>query len=109
MEVDEMLKSREIKPAETEWAASILLDPKKDGPLQFGVYYRKVHSVTVRNSYQLQEWMSGATSYATLWYFPRLTEVATIGKSRSTTLIATNWLSLWIMDVQIFMNAICIV
>lgn len=49
-----MLKENVIELVQTEWASPIVLVPKKDWTLRFCVDYRKVNSVTVRDSYRLQ-------------------------------------------------------
>lgn len=47
MEIEKMLPTNFIKSAETEWAAQIVFEPKKDGSLQVTAEYRKLNSVTV--------------------------------------------------------------
>lgn len=60
MEIDNMLKLGVIEPATTEWESPLVLVPKKEGTLNFFVEYRKLNSVTIRDSYPIQrmdEWI----------------------------------------------------
>lgn len=43
----------EIQPVQTERAASIVLDSKKDGDLRFCIDYRKLSAFTARDCYPL--------------------------------------------------------
>ncbi len=52
-EVNKQLKAGVIEPVQSEWAAPVLFDPKKDGKLRFCVDYRKLNTLTVRDSYPL--------------------------------------------------------
>lgn len=57
VKIDKLLKMKDITSAQTERAAPIVFDPKKDVALRFCVYYRKLNSVTVKDSPPL-EWMN---------------------------------------------------
>lgn len=46
-ERDKRLKARMIEPAMPEWAAMVLLAPKKDVKLRFCIDYRKCISMTM--------------------------------------------------------------
>lgn len=48
-----MLKMDVIEPSQTEWAAPIVMAPKKDGALSFIFEYRKLNAVTVSDYYHL--------------------------------------------------------
>jgi len=52
-EVDKMLNAGVIEPATSEWASPVVLITKKDGSVRFCVDYRKLNSVTIRDTYPL--------------------------------------------------------
>lgn len=52
-ELDEMLHLGIVEPSNCPWASPILLVKKKDGRFRFCVDFRKLNSVTVRDSYPL--------------------------------------------------------
>lgn len=52
-EIKEMLANQIIKPSESSWASPINLIKKKDGGWRFVVDYRKLNSVTRKDSYLL--------------------------------------------------------
>lgn len=52
-EVGKQLKAREIKPAILEWAATMLLAPNNDVVLHLFIYYPKLNTVTVKDTYLL--------------------------------------------------------
>ena len=52
-EVNRMLEAEVIEPAQSEWASPVVLVDKKDGTTRFCVDYRKLNSVTVKDTYPL--------------------------------------------------------
>ncbi len=52
-EVDRMLEQGVIQPSCSPWASPVVLVRKKDGSLRYCVDYRRVNSVTVKDSYPL--------------------------------------------------------
>ena len=52
-EVQRMLDAEVIAPSVSEWASPVLLVLKPDGSLRFCVDYRKLNSVTKRDSYPM--------------------------------------------------------
>lgn len=42
-----------FEPAETEWAAPLVLAPKEDGSLAFCMDYQKLNAIGVRNAYPI--------------------------------------------------------
>jgi len=52
-EIDKQLKAGIIEPAYSEWAAPVLFAPKKDGKLRFCIDYRKLNSMTQKDTYPL--------------------------------------------------------
>jgi len=53
-ETNRMLEYRIIEPAASPWASNVVLVKKKDGSLRFCVDYRKLNSITYKDSYPLQ-------------------------------------------------------
>ena len=52
-EVSKMLRQGVIEPATSEWASPVVLVPKTDGTLRFCVDYRKLNTLTVKDTYPL--------------------------------------------------------
>ena len=48
-----MLEYVIIEPAASPWASNVVLVKKKDGSLRFSVDYRKLNSITYKDSYPL--------------------------------------------------------
>ena len=70
--VEDMEREGIIEPSNSPWASPIVLVKKKDGSTRFCVDYRKLNSVTRKDSYPLPriddtlEALSGATWFSTL-------------------------------------------
>ena len=52
-EVGRMLEHGIIEPAASPWASNVVLVKKKDGTLRFCIDYRRLNSVTYKDSYPL--------------------------------------------------------
>jgi len=67
-----MLEYVIIEPAASPWASNVVLVKKKDGSLRFCVDYRKLNSITYKDSYPLPlidnclNVLSGASWFSTL-------------------------------------------
>lgn len=55
VEMEKMIERENIEPATTEWVALIVLGAKKDGPVFCCVEYRKLNTVTQRDSQTIPE------------------------------------------------------
>ena len=71
-EMEKMLKRGIIEPSSSPWASPIVLVKKKDGSTRFCIDYRKLNTVTVKDSYPLSriddtlDALSGSTWFSTL-------------------------------------------
>ena len=71
-EIDKMLSEGIIERSASPWASPITLVPKKDGSIRFCVDYRKLNSVTKKDSYPLPniqdifDTMTGSSVFTTL-------------------------------------------
>src|SRR3569832_152361 len=52
-EVDKMLEKEVIRPSRSPWCSPIVMAPKKDGGYRFCVDYRKLNTITKKDSYPL--------------------------------------------------------
>ena len=51
--IDKMLRQGVIEPCSSEWASNVVLVKKKDGSIRCAIDYRRVNSITKKNSYPL--------------------------------------------------------
>jgi len=71
-EVDKMLREKVIEPAKSEYASPVVLVPKPDGSLRFCVDYRKLNSITVKDTYPLPRMDECLDSLGDAQYFTTL-------------------------------------
>lgn len=75
-EIDKMLKAGVIEPSNSEWASPIVLAPKPGGGLRFCVDYRRLNTVTKRDSYPI----------------PRMDDCTdSLGQAKVFTTLDANW------------------
>jgi len=67
--IDIMLKHNIIEPSDSPWSAAVLLVPKKGGEWRFAVDYRRLNSLTVRDSYPLPRISDALASLSGNQYF----------------------------------------
>ena len=70
--VKEMMTQGVIEPASCEWASPVLLVKKADGSLRFCVDYRKLNSITVKDTYPLPRMDECLDSLGEAQYFTTL-------------------------------------
>ena len=71
-EIDKQLAAGVIEPAMSEWAAPVLFVPKKDGKLRFCIDYRRLNSMTVKDTYPLPRMDECIDSLGDAQYFTTL-------------------------------------
>jgi hypothetical protein len=67
--IDIMLKHGVIEPSNSPWSAAVLIVPKKGGEWRFAVDYRRLNSLTVRDSYPLPRISDALASLSGNKYF----------------------------------------
>ncbi len=50
-EIEKMLKNNQIRPSNSPWSSPVIIHKKKDGGIRFLVDYRKLNSVTKKDSF----------------------------------------------------------
>ena len=71
-EVEKMLENEVIEPSDSPWASPVVLVRKKDGSLRYCVDYRRLNSVTKKDSYPLPRIDESLDSLAQTEYFSTL-------------------------------------
>jgi hypothetical protein len=71
-EVDRMLSMDVIEPSSSPWASPIVLIPKPDGSIRFCVDYRRLNTVTRKDSYAVPRMDDCIDSLGTAKYFSTL-------------------------------------
>ena len=71
-EVQKMLENEIIEPSDSPWASPVVLVRKKDGSLRYCVDYRRLNSVTRKDSYPLPRIDESLDSLAQTEYFSTL-------------------------------------
>ena len=67
-----MLETKAVRPSKSPWASPIVLVPKKDGTTRFCVDYRRLNSVTRKNSFPLPRISDVLESFSGKKYFSTL-------------------------------------
>ena len=62
--VNELLQKKVREPAQSEWAAHVVLVPKSDSALRFCVDYRRFNALTIRDTYPLPRMDDRLESFA---------------------------------------------
>ena len=70
--VTEMKEGGVIRDATSDWASPVVLTPKPDGSMRFCVDYRRLNSLTVKNSYPLPRMEDCLDSLGEAQYFTAL-------------------------------------
>ena len=90
-EIDKQLKAGVIEPSNSEWAAPVLFAPKKDGRLRFCIDYRRLNTITVKDSYPIPRMdecidsLGDAKVFTTLDAYSGYWQVAIDEKDRAKT------------------------
>ena len=71
-EVTKMLDQGVIEPSESPWASPVVLVRKKDGSLRYCIDYRRLNSVTIKDSYPLPRIDESLDSLSEAKYFSTL-------------------------------------
>ena len=71
-QVTAMKEAGVIQDSQSEWASPVVLAPKKDGSLRFCVDYRRLNSLTIRDSYPLPRMEDCIDSLGDAKYFTTL-------------------------------------
>ncbi len=71
-ELNKMLETRAVRPSKSPWASPIVLVPKKDGTTRFCIDYRRLNSVTRKNSFPLPRISDVLESFSGKKYFSTL-------------------------------------
>ena len=70
--VSEMLQTGLIQPSDSLWSAPVVLVRKKDGSTRFCVYYRRLNSVTRKDSYPIPRIDDALDALSVARYFSTL-------------------------------------
>ena len=71
-EVEKMLDKGVIEPSDSPWASPVVLVRKKDGSLRYCIDYRKLNSITIKDSYPLPRIDESLDSLSKTQYFSTL-------------------------------------
>lgn len=70
--VDELLQQGIIEPTKSQWASPVVLAPKADGSLRFCIDYRRLNTITKKDSYPLPRMDDCLDSLGTAKFFSTL-------------------------------------
>lgn len=70
--IEDMKEKGVIEPAQSQWAAPVVLAPKSDGTLRFCIDYRRLNAVTIKDSYPLPRMDDCLDSLGTASFFTTL-------------------------------------
>ena len=95
-EVDKMLSSGTIEPAEGPWASPVVLVKKKDGTMRFCVDYRRLNGITTKDAYPLPriddslDTLAGSNWFSTMDLVSGYWQVAMSREDREKTAFSTH-------------------